>query len=624
MINDKFKEIYDVNDLESTDLKTFLVSKYGDNPKQVNELYELITSNVEENMNWNNYEIERKNGRKSFINAKNILLKESDLMISYVYDVTNEVRQKKVMDYFHKMNQIIASNDEPLQNICETLNNMTIDIFGVKSLYVGINKNNTQDASQVELIHYHDRVDTEKPKGILDLSNGLTGYVAKKGECIFLDNEEILNLAKTNEINIIQTPPKKYLGAPINIKDEIAGFVAIQAYNNENLLLKEDIKIFNLIVDKVTNAIRTSNLVQSLNDAKNKFKAITENSKDGIVLINAKGAIDYINSAFCNLVGYEKEDVLGKNFHELFAPERFHEAHKEGFAKYINTGKGYAIGKTLDLEILHKNKYEIPVSLSLGALKTTEGFDAVGNIRDETERKILEQEGNARIGRIVHDIKNFLNPVINYSEILLEEYSEKINGTQEEIEENKFFLTNIYNVSRYIKNLSTSVLIQVSDKEYDKENITIENSINEIVDINKSRFEIDKINLITSYECNEKIYFNEDVLKSVVFNFLDNAYKYTDKNVNKNIFVNTYNQDNFAILEIKDQGRGMSQELVNNIINKKVKKSRVGNNNEKGTGYALNNLITMLEKENIKLDIFSELDQGSSFKLYFPIVASID
>jgi PAS domain S-box-containing protein len=117
------------------------------------------------------------------------------------------------------------------------------------------------------------------------------------------------------------------------------------------------------------------------------LKVITESTNDTIIIMNNKGIITFWNTAASNLLGYSKEEALGENLHELIVPERFLNAHLSAFPQFIKTGKGNAIGTTLEVYAIGKDHIEIPIELSLSSIMIKGEWFAVGIIRDNTERK---------------------------------------------------------------------------------------------------------------------------------------------------------------------------------------------------------------------------------------------
>jgi len=122
-----------------------------------------------------------------------------------------------------------------------------------------------------------------------------------------------------------------------------------------------------------------------------RLRAITESAQDAIVMMNPEGIITFWNAAAERIFGYSPDEALGSNLHELLAPRRYHAAHEKAFAHFCGTGEGDAVGRTIELQGIHKDGHELSVELSLSALEQPDGWHAVGVMRDITER-ILSRE----------------------------------------------------------------------------------------------------------------------------------------------------------------------------------------------------------------------------------------
>jgi len=131
---------------------------------------------------------------------------------------------------------------------------------------------------------------------------------------------------------------------------------------------------------------------RSLAESELKFRMITSSAHDAIMMIDNQGRITYWNDAAQHVFGYRRENVLGKNLHELIAPKRFRETHFTMFEIFKNTGAGGAIGKTVELSALRADGREFPVELSLSSVKIQGEWCAIGILRDITERKRTEQD----------------------------------------------------------------------------------------------------------------------------------------------------------------------------------------------------------------------------------------
>jgi len=123
-----------------------------------------------------------------------------------------------------------------------------------------------------------------------------------------------------------------------------------------------------------------------------RFRAITDSALDAIIMMDNQGLISFWNSAAEHILGYSGQQAIGQNLHQLLAPERFHQAHRDAFIEFLKTGQGNAIGKLLELEVRHKNGQEITVSLALSAVSLNNEWHAVGILRDITKQKRTERQ----------------------------------------------------------------------------------------------------------------------------------------------------------------------------------------------------------------------------------------
>ena len=132
---------------------------------------------------------------------------------------------------------------------------------------------------------------------------------------------------------------------------------------------------------------------EEIGEREEKLRVITSSARDGIIMIDSDGAINHWNEAARTIFGYPADEALGSDLHSLIAPERYHEAQREPFAKFRKTGKGDAIGQTLELAALRKDGTEFPIEVSLSAANIRGQWNGVGIVRDISERKEVE---NAR------------------------------------------------------------------------------------------------------------------------------------------------------------------------------------------------------------------------------------
>jgi two-component system sensor histidine kinase/response regulator len=142
-------------------------------------------------------------------------------------------------------------------------------------------------------------------------------------------------------------------------------------------------------------------MAQELLDSQAHLRAITTSARDAILMMDNRGRLTFWNDAAERIFGHAAVDVIGHNLHDLIAPRRFHPAHQAAFPEFLRTGRGAAVGQTLELQALRKDGREITVALSLSSVQVKETWHAVGILRDISEQKVAEQE----MRRVLEELK---------------------------------------------------------------------------------------------------------------------------------------------------------------------------------------------------------------------------
>ncbi|MFB3895536.1 MAG: PAS domain S-box protein [bacterium] len=132
--------------------------------------------------------------------------------------------------------------------------------------------------------------------------------------------------------------------------------------------------------------------VQRIFESEERFRVISASAQDAIIMMDNDGNVSYWNPAAEKILGYTKEEIIGKNLHAVLTPQQFHTAHIQAFPEWQKTGKGNAVGKVVELIATRKDKLEIPIELSLSSVKVIDRWHAIGIMRDITDRKRMEEQ----------------------------------------------------------------------------------------------------------------------------------------------------------------------------------------------------------------------------------------
>lgn len=113
------------------------------------------------------------------------------------------------------------------------------------------------------------------------------------------------------------------------------------------------------------------------------------------------------------------------------------------------------------------------------------------------------------------------------------------------------------------------------------------------------------------------VFSDADMLKMIVRNVLSNAIKFTPHG--KMIYVKEVVSDNKLLIQIVDEGVGMSQEKVDQL-NHKMAESTRGTDNEKGTGIGMRLVLDMIASLGETITISSEEGEGTTVTISVTLV----
>jgi len=146
-------------------------------------------------------------------------------------------------------------------------------------------------------------------------------------------------------------------------------------------------------------------------------------------------------------------------------------------------------------------------------------------------------------------------------------------------------------------------------------------NIKEVVDENIKLFRriADKKELIISNSIDSNTYAKVDVnsLDVMVRNLIDNAIKFTPKGGEIKLKANF--QNSMVQIVVADNGAGMSQEKLQDILSNDLTQSSDGTESEKGSGLGMTIVKSMAQKNNGKIDVKSAKGVGSTFTLSLPM-----
>lgn len=215
---------------------------------------------------------------------------------------------------------------------------------------------------------------------------------------------------------------------------------------------------------------------------------------------------------------------------------------------------------------------------------------------------------------IAHDLRN---PIYNLHEV------SKILSKPDEInkEDYKEFIELSQIASKNVYDLLENLLVWSKNQQGLSEVNLTDIEITKIIRQNITLLSIQakNKNIEINFYNKELIIIKSDInlFESIIRNLLTNAVKFTDNNGRIDIMIDNSDSDSI-IISVKDNGIGMSENMISELETKNVKESLMGTGGEQGSGLGLvltRNFIKMLNGE---LRIESEINIGTTFNFKLP------
>jgi PAS domain S-box-containing protein len=123
---------------------------------------------------------------------------------------------------------------------------------------------------------------------------------------------------------------------------------------------------------------------KDLRKSEEKFRALFESAKDGIILCNSQGVIVSLNAAFAGMHGYSRREMIQMELHDLDTPETSRLA-PERMRRLLAEET-----LTFEVEHYHKDGHIFPLEVSASLIGIGDEKVVIGFHRDITTRKQAE------------------------------------------------------------------------------------------------------------------------------------------------------------------------------------------------------------------------------------------
>jgi PAS domain S-box-containing protein len=360
-------------------------------------------------------------------------------------------------------------------------------------------------------------------------------------------------------------------------------------------------------------------LSQELEDVKNFMESIIQSIGSGIIITEMNDTITYINKAGERILGYAKDDVVGKPF-SIFG------LREKQSVMYSLLDNPDDLDTRKEGWMRRKDKVEFPVGFTINNHVSIRG-ESLGKIvifRDMTnvfkiQEEILRMDRLVSLGKlasgIAHELRNPLAGIKTTAQALGEEMSRD--------DSKKEYLSRI---TKEIDRLNDLLKTFFSFAKPQKLNLVychIKDIINEIIPFLFKEIADQGIRFVETYHPQlPTIKVDKNQMYQVFLNLFLNAIQAMPSGGELKIEVSptvSYSQDglkqDFMKIVISDTGKGIPPQIIHKIFDPFF------TTKPKGIGLGLSITYQIIKKHGGTIKVESKLEKGTSFVLNLPVIS---
>lgn len=366
----------------------------------------------------------------------------------------------------------------------------------------------------------------------------------------------------------------------------------------------------------------------STGDEIGELKSILNAATDGVIVLDAQGRILSCNDRADELFGYRKNELTGRTFDDLFAPESERIARR-----YFELLAGGGVGRGDEGRDVIGRRAKgglVPLVVTMARISDEPPkFCAV--FRDMTHwkrsedelinaRRLAEKASSAKsefLAKVSHEMRTPLNAIIGFSEMMMGERFGPVGN-----ERYKEYLKDIHDSGAHLVSLLND-LLDLSKIEAGKLDLNFERvDLNELTQASVATMQPQasraRIIIRSSLsQAHPRVMADARSVKQIVLNLLSNSIKFTG--AGGQVIISTGLSDSGdAVLRVRDTGIGMSEKDIQIALEPFRQLATTARTGSSGTGLGLPLTKALTEANRARFSIRSAVNAGTLVEIAFP------
>lgn len=262
-------------------------------------------------------------------------------------------------------------------------------------------------------------------------------------------------------------------------------------------------------------------------------------------------------------------------------------------------------------EKMSKGHYETRVNVTskdeMGQLS-----QAFNNMAEAIQQE--DEQQKTFLATVSHELRTPISYVKGYSEVI---QNNLISGSERE-EAIRLIAREANRMERLTNDLIQLARPLQEQEEYDLDPIVLAETLRDVVAILQKQADVKNITLQQTFDEELIILGDEEKLKQIFINIIENAIRYSDANTA--IYLTAIAKQKDAVISIQDSGIGIPQEDLPRITERFYRVNKARSRADGGSGLGLSIVDQLVKIHHGQLTIQSELKKGTCVTVTIPLM----
>jgi two-component system phosphate regulon sensor histidine kinase PhoR len=355
-------------------------------------------------------------------------------------------------------------------------------------------------------------------------------------------------------------------------------------------------------------AVNLNGQMSEIQEKEHKLIELVNHLVIGVMLVEKDKSINMVNPVMNELLGEDLNSKRGKSFYESL--------HSSELIAIIEKAYSTQRVQNKEIQIYYPEEKIMDVHVVPILNTSLETLNFIVLLYDITEIRRLEKVRTDFVANVSHELRTPITALKGFSETLLD-------GAMHDEEVLVEFLEIINNEAGRLDAMVNDIL-QLSKLEQRqvsgvKDKIIVNDTVHDVLRILSQKISLKDIHVTIKSKKDVEIEINPDHLKQIIINLVSNAVAYTPEKGKVTIEVGT--SGNELKLTISDTGIGIPDDQLNRIFERFYRVDKGRSRNVGGTGLGLSIVKWLVENNEGRIEVESEIDQGTSFTVWLPLSA---